>query len=161
LALAFAAAAEQMSQMPAAVPATLNQRFQTAMHRLEPFEPAPRLAVAGSGGAGSMALSPLAARLALPRGGTLLARAGGHGLGARSGEEADLTLRRLTEVGIDGHKLVATELRRGPALAERAREVRYRLLLEACAAAGIAHLLVAHHRADQVETVMMRVLSGS
>jgi tRNA(Ile)-lysidine synthase len=52
-------------------------------------------------------------------------------------------------------------LRPGSAIAERARAARYRALGEACAAAGILHLLLGHHAADQAETVLMRDLAGS
>jgi tRNA(Ile)-lysidine synthase len=46
-------------------------------------------------------------------------------------------------------------------LAARAREARYDVLLRACVAEGIPHLLLGHQRSDQAETVMMRALSGS
>ena len=142
------------------LPALIGQ-FSTRLDRLGPFEPRPRLAVAVSGGADSMALALLARAWAPRRRAELLALTVDHGLRPESSAEADLTLRRLAELGIAGRKLVATGLTRGPALAERARDVRYRLLLDACAEHGIAHLLLGHHRGDQVETVMMRALSAS
>ena len=135
--------------------------FARSMEPLGPFEPHPRLAVAVSGGADSMALALLTRSWADTRGGTVLALTVDHTLRPSSGEEADLTLRRLREYGIAGRTLTIAGLARGPGLAERAREARYGVLLEACAAAGIPHLLLGHHRGDQVETVMMRVLSGS
>jgi tRNA(Ile)-lysidine synthase len=52
-------------------------------------------------------------------------------------------------------------LERGPALAERAREARFRALTAACEQAGILHLLLGHHAADQAETVLIRALGGS
>ena len=39
--------------------------------------------------------------------------------------------------------------------------MRYEVLAHACAEAGILHLLLGHHAADQVETLAMRVLRGS
>ncbi len=54
-----------------------------------------------------------------------------------------------------------TDLRPGTALAARARAARYAALGAACAEAGILHLLVAHHAADQAETVLMRERAGS
>lgn len=84
-----------------------------------------------------------------------------HGLRPESGAEAALTLRRLAERGIPGRLLTLGNLQRGPALAARARRARYRALEQACREAGIAHLLLGHHAADQAETVAMRRLSGS
>jgi tRNA(Ile)-lysidine synthase len=135
--------------------------FAALMAPLGPFGAAPALAVAASGGADSTALALLAARWAAERGGTLLALVADHGLRPESGVEAVLTLRRLAERGIAGRLLPLRHLQRGPALAERAREARYAALLQACREAGIVHLLLGHHAADQAETVLMRRLSGS
>ncbi len=108
-----------------------------------------------------MALVLLAHHWAASRGGTVLALTVDHGLRPEAREEAMLTLDRLAARGIEGRILTVTGLTQGPGLAERAREARYRLLLDACAAAAIPHLLLGHHRGDQVETVMMRALSAS
>lgn len=140
---------------------TLTAQFAAEMGRLGPFEPCPRLAVAVSGGADSMALALLTLGWALPQHGEVLALTVDHGLRPESAAEADLTLRRLTSLGLPGRRLRIADLARGPALAERAREARYDLLLRECAAEGILHLLLGHHRGDQTETVMMRALSGS
>ncbi len=131
------------------------------MDRLGPFEPGPKLAVAVSGGADSLALALLAQDWAVGRGGSVLALTVDHGLRPESGHEADATLASLARHGISGQKLTVQGLARGPGLAARAREARYGVLLTACAAAGILHLLLAHHRSDQVETAMIRVLSAS
>ena len=64
-------------------------------------------------------------------------------------------------LGIAGRILRLSDLTPGPALAERARIMRYQVLANACAEAGILHLLLGHHAADQVETLAMRVLGGS
>lgn len=131
------------------------------MAPLGPFEPAPQLAVAVSGGADSLALALLARDWARQRGGGVLALVVEHGLRATSAEEAELTLRRLAGQGIAGRLLPLHGLARGPGLAQRARAARYAALHEACRAAGILHLLLGHHAADQAETVAMRLLAGS
>ncbi len=46
-------------------------------------------------------------------------------------------------------------------MAERARDARFQILAAACASEGILHLLLGHHAADQVETVLIRTLGGS
>ncbi len=147
-----------MSAIPRA---DLTACFAHRMTGLGPFEPAPRLAVAVSGGADSVALALLAHDWAARRGGRILALTVDHGLRADAAAEADATLAMLASRGIAGRKLTVASLPRGPALAARARDARYGLLLEACADADIAHLLLGHHRGDQVETAMMRVLSSS
>ena len=139
----------------------LADRFAAEMDRLGPFEPRPQLAVAVSGGADSVALVLLAADWAARRGGAVLALTVDHGLRAESAAEADTTLHRLAALGVPGRKLTIAHLAHGPALAERAREARYHALLDACAAEGLPHLLLGHHRGDQVETVMMRALGAS
>lgn len=44
---------------------------------------------------------------------------------------------------------------------EVARKARYKLLLEYCNKHNIKYLLVAHHRDDQAETILMHILRGS
>jgi tRNA(Ile)-lysidine synthase len=131
------------------------------MDRLGPFEPNPTLAIAVSGGADSMALAILVRDWLRPRGGSAVALVVDHGLRAASADEAGLTIARLSALGLAARRLTLTTLSRGPALAERARIMRYDVLTRACAEAGILHLLLGHHAADQVETLAMRVLRGS
>jgi tRNA(Ile)-lysidine synthase len=135
--------------------------FATAIDRLGPFEPGPHVAVAVSGGADSMALAVLADDWVRKRGGTVLALIVDHGLRADSAEEARLTAERLAALGVPSRVLRLTGLEHGPALAERARVLRYAALTDTCAAAGLLHLLLGHHAADQVETLAMRVLRDS
>ena len=135
--------------------------FDALMAPLGPFGAAPRLALAVSGGADSMALAHLAAGWARAQGGEVLALVVDHELRPESAEEAALTLRRLKGRGIGGRLLRLAGLERGPALAERARQARYAAFTIACRNAGIAHLLLGHHAADQAETVLMRRAQGS
>ena len=135
--------------------------YAARLDPLGPFGAAPILALAVSGGPDSMALALLTARWSAARGGSVLALVVDHGLRPESGDEAALTLRRLAELGVPGRLLQLHGLRCGPAMAERAREARYAVLVGACRAAGIAHLLLGHHAGDQAETVMMRRLSRS
>lgn len=141
--------------------AGLIVRFGAAMAALGPFERAPRLAAGVSGGADSMALALLADAWARERGGSLLALVVDHGLRAESAVEAKLTVSNLAARGIAARLLTITDLIKGAAIAVRAREARYRVLTDACGRDGILHLLLGHHAADQAETVMMRILSGS
>ncbi len=141
--------------------AVTDSAFAAAMARLAPFEPAPRLAVAVSGGADSLALAVLANAWAQARGGAIMAFVADHGLRAAAAGEARLTEQVLTRLGIATQTLRLAGLTHGPALAERARIARYAALIAACEAAGVLHLLVGHHAADQAETVALRALRGS
>jgi tRNA(Ile)-lysidine synthase len=131
------------------------------MARLGPFEHAPRLAAAVSGGADSLALALLADSWARAQSGSLLCLIVDHGLRDGSAAEARLAAERLTARCISARILTLHGLAHGSALAERARQARYAVLAEACRQAGIAALLLGHHAVDQAETVLMRLLSGS
>ena len=135
--------------------------FGAAMVVLGPFERAPHLAAGVSGGADSMALALLAHRWVLNRGGRLRAFVVDHGLRTESKAEAEAVVASLALVGIQAQILPLTGLSKGPGLAMRARQARYRALTEVCAREGIPHLLLGHHAGDQAETTMIRVLSGS
>ena len=135
--------------------------FTALMARLGPFEPAPRLAVAVSGGADSLALALLCRNWVNAHGGTLLALTVDHRLRPESAAEAALTGQRLRALGIPHDILVWQGEKPATGLQEAAREARYRLLGERAAGAGIGHLLTAHHREDQAETLLLRLAHGS
>ncbi|KIL96999.1 tRNA(Ile)-lysidine synthetase [Paramagnetospirillum magnetotacticum MS-1] len=131
------------------------------MEPLGPFETGPRLAVAVSGGADSLALALLAAQWARARGGEVLALTVDHRLRPDSTAEAERVGEWLGGEGI-AHRILAWEGDKPAAdLQAAARAARYRLLGEACAAEGILHLLVAHHQDDQAETLLLRLGRGS
>ncbi len=126
-----------------------------------PFERQPRIAAGVSGGPDSMALALLLRDWVAARRGSLLAVVVDHRLRPNSTAEAALVVARLAELGIPAQ--IAT--RDGPmpksGLQATARAARYALLEEAAAAAGILHLAIAHHAADQRETVALRLAAGS
>ncbi len=135
--------------------------FAALLRPLGPFEPRPRLAVAVSGGADSLALALLSDAWARERGGGALALIVDHGLRPASAREAMGTATKLAARQIPSRLLTGPGLAAGPARAARARSYRYALLRDACRRDGIPHLLLAHHVADQAETIIMRALSGS
>jgi tRNA(Ile)-lysidine synthase len=139
----------------------LATAFAAAMDRLGPFEPHPALGIAVSGGADSMALAILARNWTAQRGGSVLALTVDHGLRPASADEARITVERLMGLGVPTRLLPISTLKHGAALADRARTLRYAVLMDACREAGVLHLLLAHHAADQVETLAMRVLRGT
>jgi tRNA(Ile)-lysidine synthase len=135
--------------------------FTSRMEALGPFEPAPLLAVAVSGGGDSLALLLLADAWARERGGHVLALTVDHALRKDSAAEAAEVAALCAARGI-AHQTLRWEGPKPQArLMERAREARYALLENACMAAGILHLLVAHHADDQAETVALRKAANS
>jgi tRNA(Ile)-lysidine synthase len=135
--------------------------FAALMDRLGPFERPPRLAVAVSGGADSMALAWLANGWARSRGGDVAAFIVDHGLRAEAAEEAASVARSLSRLGLAARILSWQGDKPATGIQDGARKARYRLLGEAAAADGRLHLLLAHHAGDQAETVLMRRLHGS
>ena len=137
------------------------EEFAGLMAGFGPFEPAPHLAVAVSGGADSLALALLAADWARALGGAASALVVDHRLRAESGAEARRTAAGLRARGIRAAVLT----RRGPAPASAveacARAARYRLLGEWCLARRVLHLLVGHNLEDQAETLLLRLAAGS
>lgn len=135
--------------------------FAALMAPLGPFEAAPFLAAAISGGSDSMALALLAHRWAACRGGRLLALTVDHGLRPDSGAEAIRVGETLAAMGIAQRILPWTGEKPASGIQQAARNARYRLLEQACAETGILHLLVAHQADDQAETVLLRHQRGS
>ena len=135
--------------------------FAALLDRLGPFEPAPRLAVAVSGGPDSMALALLAAAWARERGGAVLGLVVDHGLRPDSTPEALQTCAWLGRRGIAARLLTWTGPKPATGIQNQAREARHELLLGACRAEAILHLLLGHQREDQAETVALRAAAGS
>lgn len=131
-----------------------------------PLALAENIAVAVSGGIDSMALAVLCRRWADNcvtdhRQYRVHALIVDHGFRQESADEARLVRRRLQD-----HQIPADILTRaGPAPASGkqalGRAARYELMAEWCRLNGFSDLLVAHHRDDQAETVVMRALAGS
>lgn len=138
-----------------------SETFAACMARLGPFEARPRLAVAVSGGADSLALALLAAQWAGTQGGAAVAVTVDHRLRPGSTAEAAQVGAWLARHGIRHHILSWVGDKPAADLQAAARRARYDLLGEFCRAAGILHLLLAHHREDQAETLLLRLGRGS
>ena len=131
------------------------------MQPLGPFEPAPRVAVAVSGGSDSLALCLLADRWAQARGGTVFALTVDHGLRPEAGAEAAQVRRWLAARAISHRTLQWTGARRTGATQAEARAARFALLTGWCRRTGVLHLLLGHQREDQAETALQRLVHGS
>ncbi len=126
-----------------------------------PFENGPRLAVALSGGADSLALCLLLVEWTRHRGGQVIALTVNHGLRRNSAEEARRVASWMASRGVEHHILAWSEPKLGSRIQEAARRARYELLTKWCRENGVLHLCFGHHREDQAETVVMRLSRGS
>lgn len=120
-----------------------------------------QLAVAVSGGSDSLALALMAAEQLHPLGYRIVALTVNHQLRESAAAEAEYVAKVMREHGIEHHILVWTGEKPVSGVEEAAREARYRLLSDWCAAHGVSVLLTAHHLWDQAETFLMRLQRGS
>jgi len=135
--------------------------FARAMAALGPFEPAPHLALAVSGGADSLALAVLAADWLRARGGRGTVLTVDHGLRPAAAAEAAWTADAARALGL-AHRTLRWRRPAGLRVTQAsARAARYRLLDEAAAEAGCLHLLLGHHRDDNARTIAMRRRRGA
>lgn len=120
------------------------------------------LAAAVSGGADSMALALLTADWARKQRIAVLPLVVDHRLRPDSTKEARHVVGLLRKAGLTP-RILTWDAKVKPSANKQAlaREARYALLADACAKAGIRHLLLAHHRDDQAETLLLRALRGS
>jgi len=127
------------------------------------WKSAPAIVLAVSGGPDSIALMWLAARWrrALRRGPRLIAVTVDHGLRREAAREARDVKRLARELDLPHRTLRWRGDKPKTGVPAAARAARYRLLAEAARASGATHILTAHTRDDQAETLLMRMLRGS
>lgn len=137
---------------------TLDRFFRDAA----PAEPGDLIVVAFSGGPDSTSLLHGLARLAPARGLPLLAAHLDHGLDPGSEARAAAARRLAERLGVE---CVAdrqpVRARQGESPEAAARRVRYRFLEEVRRAHAGRWIATAHHRDDQAETVLLRLLQGT
>ena len=163
--------------------ATRAETFARSLDALGPYESKPHIAAAVSGGPDSLALAFLADRWARARGGRVTALTVDHGLRPEAAREARQVARWLKAAGMRHFILRWRHDRAALAIGESsgeaashaptpgnsrlanvqaaARSARYRLLGDWCREHGVLHLLLAHHREDQAETLLLRLGRGS
>jgi tRNA(Ile)-lysidine synthase len=127
-----------------------------------PLGRAKSLLIAVSGGPDSIALLLMAAEWAKRRGGTRIEAATvDHGLRPESADEAKTVETLCRRLGVEHRTLHWRGAKPSSRLQERAREARYRLLVDRAKAIGADAIVTAHHADDQAETVLFRLLRGS
>lgn len=143
----------------AAEPPLTPRHFAAEVQRLagDDFTATTPYAIAVSGGADSLALLWLAARAFGPRAHVLTVD---HRLRPEAQAECAQVLAIARAEGLPA-TAIRLAMQPGPNLQEEAREARYAAMAQSCEALGIRHLLTAHHRDDQAETLLMRLSRGS
>ncbi len=136
--------------------------FNDDLDRLGNFTAGRVVAAAVSGGPDSMAMLWLLSRWAQKRDVRILAYTVDHGLRAESADEAkQVGAWVATWLNVD-HTVLCWEGEKPESrILEEARAARYRLMADAMARDGVAHLFIAHHRDDQAETFLTRLAKGS
>ena len=119
--------------------------------------------LAVSGGPDSIALMWLAARWrrGLKKGPRLIAVTVDHGLRPEAAREARDVKRLAQTLELEHRTLRWRGAKPKTGLPAAAREARYRLLAQAARQGGATHIVTAHTRDDQAETLLMRMLRGS
>lgn len=132
------------------------------LHRLQPYGADAHLALAVSGGGDSMGLLALAAETQkmsyAPRFTVLTVD---HGLRPEAAGEAAQVAAACKRLGVPHVTLTADAALPDSGIQQQARRLRYRLMAAWCAEHGADALVLAHHRDDQAETVLMRMARGS
>lgn len=142
----------------------LAGEFAAAMTDMA-VSPGAHIAVAVSGGADSMALALLLAQWSRGHNVTLQALTVDHGLRDAAADEAKQVAAWLSPLRVPHTTLPWEEgraYRTRPASAQSAaRDARYALMTDWCAAHNATHLFLAHHADDQAETFLQRLARGS
>lgn len=138
-----------------------HAEFSRLLAPAGPFEPAPHLAVAVSGGSDSLALCLLAAAWARRRKGRVTALTVEHGLRPESAAEAAQVARWLTARGIAHCLLPWRGEKPKSGVQAAARTARLARLANWCARHHVLHLLSGHQLEDQAATVLLRLSAGS
>ncbi|RJF68469.1 tRNA lysidine(34) synthetase TilS [Rhodopseudomonas palustris] len=127
------------------------------------WKAAPGIVLAVSGGPDSLALMWLAARWrsSRKRGPALSVVTVDHGLRPEAAREARFVKQLARSLDLPHRTLRWTGDKPTSGLPAAAREARYRLLARAAKASGASHIMTAHTRDDQAETVLMRLSRGS
>lgn len=139
--------------------ASLTDSLSRSFANLHPSEP---VAVALSGGTDSAALALIASDLCKSESRPLYFFHIHHGLFA----QADDWLRRIEMLSTHlSGQLIVTHVKvqadTGKGIEAAARQARYQALSAMAAEHGLKAILLAHHRLDQAETVLFRLLRGA
>lgn len=135
--------------------------FARLMDGLDPAVRGAALAVGCSGGPDSMALTLLLHDYCAERAIPLTALIVDHALRPDSGQEAAGVRHTLQKAGVAAEVLTRNGAPITSDIQNQARQARFDLMAGWCRAHDVRTLYLAHHRDDQAETVVMRLIRGS
>lgn len=136
--------------------------FQNHLVSIADFTAEPKLAVALSGGADSMALAHLMKGFCKKKKIELHLLTVDHGLRPESRKEAKQVADWVKNWPGSLHKILTWRGEKPKTrIQEAARNARYELMAAYCKKQKIRHLFLAHHADDQVETFLFRLAKGS
>lgn len=139
----------------------LSSAFTRHIKKRFPFLFGQKVLLAVSGGLDSMAMIHLFLEVHKRLGITLVVAHIDHNLRSDSGRDAQFVDNFCQEQGVECYlsKISEESWAAGKGnIEDRARRERYRLLEQTAKKRRIAYIATAHHRDDQVETVLMRIL---
>ena len=125
------------------------------------FEPGDRILLAVSGGADSLLLAAATNLEAVKVGIQLSAIVVDHQLQSGSGEVAELTQKRLSELGITEVKISQVEVVGAGGMEAAARRARYEALDTEADRIGAVAIFLGHTEDDLAETVLLGLARGS
>lgn len=130
---------------------------------LAPLRGADKVALAVSGGMDSMALLALVARAKKiwGDGPEITVLTVNHGLRPEADQETRFVAKTADGYGFSCRILTADQKLSGGNIQASARDMRYRLMCDACHEFGAETLVTAHHLEDQAETFLLRLARGS
>ncbi len=141
-------------------PADITLRFAALMQELGVAADEP-VVVAVSGGADSMALALLVTNWSQCPDKNHYVTVD-HGIrGKQSAQEAQMVAQWLASRGLNHQIITLHETAPKSDLQAWARDQRYQVMEQFCQQQKVPYLLLAHHRDDQAETVLMRLMRGS
>lgn len=124
--------------------------------------PATTYALAVSGGPDSTALLALASKaMRLKNAPHFIVLTVDHNLRAGSAAEAKSVAKLCKRLGLRQQTLTWSGAKPTTAIQNAARDIRYGLMEAYCSQHGVEALVLAHHREDQAETLLMRMARGS
>lgn len=130
-----------------------------ALTGLDPHQP---IGVACSGGVDSAALAAVSARYQQSGGPPVVLLHVHHGLQSQADQWSARVGTLADKLGVPVLvRHVRVDISLGLGIEGAAREARYEAIAEMAAQAGISTVLLAHHRGDQAETVLLRLLRGA
>ncbi len=135
--------------------------FNTHIEKNFLFEKNPKIAVAVSGGPDSMCLLFLLSHWIKKKRGKLIALIVDHKIRTDSLTEAKIVKNYLTKNKINSEILTIRKKRISKKNMKEARDNRFEILNNYCKKNRILHLFLGHHYDDNIETFLIRQLSGS